>query len=450
MARNRFNVKLSAVLFVILMLTVPQAARANGDFTIERAIDGETIQLSDGRRVRLIGVNATNVRPLLAERYQLTPDQISQLPLANLSAEATEYIQQHAVGKNIILSYDPAFERRGHEDSEGRVLAYVWYTTYSSSFEEGSALGVQAQDRLLNQEMIMMGHGLADTSVPFLQQEIFLEHEKSAANARRGFWRSASQMYQDLLQKAQGSQSASTAGFVGEEAREVSLKSARATYEKLIQMNPKDFRPYYERSWLGANPVHDQVSEENLKDIDRAIALSPFQPKVYMQRVFVLRLLERHDEALEVYERVVSTAAKFGLGSAVTDLAKAELEKSGWEDITADYEQRIRAMQAVRATINEDHFLFYMSRVKVFGEKMPEEERAIFEKVSNMGRFASFETKHQELLASASPHAILYQTQWGLHGMRAPEQVIKWMETVGEAPQSFEEAAKPASPAPAA
>lgn len=421
-------------LLFLLLLNTP-SLYASADFTIERSLDGETLLLTDGRRIHLIGVNTTNIHSSLSERYKLTADQISRLPLSNVIPDAVNYIQQHAAGKNIILSYDPANESRGHLDESGRMLAYVWYTTYTSAAasedSEGAAkyLGVKSQDRLLNQELISMGLGLVDTKDPFIQQEAFLEDEKRAAEAKRGFWRSASELYQELMGKAQGSQSASTAGFVDEKARELSLQSARATYDKLIEMNPKDFHPYYERSWLGANALHNKVTRNNLEDIDKAISLSPFQPQLYMQRVYLLRLLGRPDEAIEAYARVLSAASKLGMRSPVSELAEAEIEKSNWSEEISEPVRRAQALQAVRATLNEDHFLFFMARYLSYKEgEVPENMKSLYEKISKMGRFAEFESKHEELLSTGDAHAILYQTQWAQNGLKTPEDAIKGME----------------------
>ena len=359
------------LLFLSFCIVFIPQLHAN-ELSIERAVDGETVLLTDGRRVRLIGVNTTAIHAALNQRYKLTPDQISQLPLSSISQDAMEYIRLHVVGKNIILSYDPANERRGHVDAEGRILAYVWYTVYSSAPSEtegaGKYLGIISQDRLLNQELITMGYGLADTSAPFMQQESFLDQEKEAADKKRGFWQSAANFYQDLMRKAQESQSTSTAGFVGGEARKLSLTSARASYEKLIQLNPKDYRAYYERSWLGANAVHDQVTEDNLKDIDTAISLSSFQPKLFLQRFYLLHLLGRYEDSQEAYDRAVRSAAKFGMPRAVSELAGAEIEKSEWAGEVSKPTQRIRVMEAIRATLNEEHFLFWMAHYKSYGK----------------------------------------------------------------------------------
>jgi tetratricopeptide (TPR) repeat protein len=365
----------------------------------------------------------------------LRADQIGQLPLANIPQEAVDYIQLHAAGKNIFLSYDPAFEKRSHLDAEGRILAYVWYTTYSSGAMDDSGgakfLGVTSQQRLLNQELIMMGLALADTESNFVQQQIFLEQEQEAAKTKKGFWRSASEMYEDLMRSAQGSQTASTAGFVGEKAREVSLESAKQAYDKLIQMNPTSYRPYYERSWLGVNAIHDKVTEDNLKDIEKAIELSPFQPKSFLQKYYLLRLLGRYDDSLESYDRAVRLGSKLGMLSAVSDLASAEFEKPLWEEERRDPKKRARALQALRATLNEDHFLFWMARYHFPESEAADEMITLYSKISKMARFQEFEEKYPELKAGDA-HAILYRTQWAREGIRNPEGVLRAIETVGE------------------
>ena len=68
----------------------------------EQVIDGDTIELSDGQRVRLQGINAPELREVWGK-------------------EAKQFVQEKVGNQQIELEYDSKLF-----DSYGRLLAYVW------------------------------------------------------------------------------------------------------------------------------------------------------------------------------------------------------------------------------------------------------------------------------------------------------------------------------------
>ncbi|WGL15507.1 thermonuclease family protein [Microbulbifer bruguierae] len=75
---------------------------------LQKVIDGDTLRLRDGRRVRLIGVNA----PELAHgKHKAQP----------LAREAREFTERFLAGGDLELVYD-----RDRHDNHGRVLAHVY------------------------------------------------------------------------------------------------------------------------------------------------------------------------------------------------------------------------------------------------------------------------------------------------------------------------------------
>ncbi len=123
-----------------------------------RVIDGDTLELVDGTRVRLIGVDT----PELGRFGQ---------PAQPLAHEATRFTQQFLAGGPVRLQNDP-YEQ---QDRYGRRLAYVW-----------------VEDRMLNEELLRAG--LARTRIEFHYAEAmkvrFSLAEQEARQARRGLWAS--------------------------------------------------------------------------------------------------------------------------------------------------------------------------------------------------------------------------------------------------------------------
>ncbi len=84
------------------------APLGEGTYRVQRVVDGDTLKLEDGTRVRLIGVNTP----------EMTTDTGTPEPWAT---EATEFTEAFVANKDIRLQFD-----RERLDQFGRTLAYVW------------------------------------------------------------------------------------------------------------------------------------------------------------------------------------------------------------------------------------------------------------------------------------------------------------------------------------
>ncbi|MCZ6690058.1 MAG: thermonuclease family protein [Planctomycetota bacterium] len=130
--------------------SLPQQAR------VERALDGDSVIISGGRQVRLIGIDAP-------ERGE---------PLAD---EAREWARSKLEGRWVRLEYDEETS-----DRYGRLLAYLW-------------LEQAGQEVLVNEEIV--GQGLA-RSYPYPPNLRYRNRiarvEKKAREARDGIWQADS------------------------------------------------------------------------------------------------------------------------------------------------------------------------------------------------------------------------------------------------------------------
>lgn len=119
-----------------------------------RVIDGDTIELAGGERVRLIGVD--------------TPESVDpRRPVERFGKEASEFTRRLAEGKSVRLEYDE--ETR---DQYGRTLAYIY-------LPDGT---------LLNAEIIRQGYGYAYTRFAYRRAEEFVRLEREAREHGRGLW----------------------------------------------------------------------------------------------------------------------------------------------------------------------------------------------------------------------------------------------------------------------
>ena len=121
-----------------------------------RVVDGDTIVIDGGEKVRLIGVD--------------TPETVDpRKPVQRFGHEASRFTLQLLLDQRVKLQFD---QRR--VDRYGRTLAYVYL----------------ADGRLANEEIIRNGFGYAYTKYPFAQpmMERFRAAEREAREVGRGLW----------------------------------------------------------------------------------------------------------------------------------------------------------------------------------------------------------------------------------------------------------------------
>ena len=119
-----------------------------------RVIDGDTIELEDGRRVRYIGID--------------TPETVDpQKPVQCFGKEASLENKKLVEGKQIEMEKDIS-----ETDQYGRLLRYVW-----------------VEGIFVNEYLVREGFAHAVTFPPDVRyQELFLEAERKAREEGKGFW----------------------------------------------------------------------------------------------------------------------------------------------------------------------------------------------------------------------------------------------------------------------
>ena len=150
------------VALIAAFFNPPSQDVISGDLAfVQRVVDGDTLLLGTGERVRLIGVDTPETkRP--------------NTPVQYFGKEATAFTRRMVEGKRVRLGFDPANAHLKHRDRYGRTLAYVF-------LEDGT---------LLNSEIIRQGYGFAMTQYPFARMDEFRRLEREAREQRRGLWNS--------------------------------------------------------------------------------------------------------------------------------------------------------------------------------------------------------------------------------------------------------------------
>lgn len=135
--------------------SAPVEIGESGFYRVHRVVDGDTVVLDGGTRVRLLGVDTPETK---------APDR----PVEPLGPEAAEFTRSHVEGRMVRLQFD-----RERKDRYDRLLAYVFI-----------------DDWFLNEELIRHGFSRAQLQYPYgsAMKRRFRAAENEARQARVGIW----------------------------------------------------------------------------------------------------------------------------------------------------------------------------------------------------------------------------------------------------------------------
>jgi micrococcal nuclease len=127
---------------------------------VVRVIDGDTIEVEGGEKVRLVGVD--------------TPETAHpSKPVERFGKEASDFTRKALVGEKVFLVLDSNSAGTKHRDRYGRLLAYVW----------------RERDKLdFCAELVRQGFAFAYLKYPSDRGEEFLVYQREARDAKRGLW----------------------------------------------------------------------------------------------------------------------------------------------------------------------------------------------------------------------------------------------------------------------
>ncbi len=166
--------------FLLLFLLAGYAAAQPLEVT--RVIDGDTFELSDGRTVRLIGIDTPETY-VTGKLFADVSRRGSSVEVQRaLGYRATDHARHLVERKAIGLSFDPANVATGHRDRYGRILAYVWV--------------LDADGRpsfMVNERMLTDGYAYAYLRYPYGEMDRFAALYREARSQGRGLWGDTSQ-----------------------------------------------------------------------------------------------------------------------------------------------------------------------------------------------------------------------------------------------------------------
>lgn len=144
------------------------AAADNGYIYVDRVVDGDTLKLSNGERVRLIGIDTPEVhysQKLVRDAKKSGKDVKA---IQALGSKASEFTKLLCDGKKVRLEFD--VQKR---DRYGRLLAYVY-------LEDGT---------FVNAKIIEEGYAQMLTIPPNVKHsDRFVELQRQAREKKKGLW----------------------------------------------------------------------------------------------------------------------------------------------------------------------------------------------------------------------------------------------------------------------
>ena len=148
------------------------SARSDSDneyFTVERVVDGDTFKMSNGDRVRLLGIDT----PEKYDSKKLDNDSRStgkdKKTIQTLGKLASDYVKGFVEGKKVKLVKEPNYQDK---DQYGRLLRYVY-------LQDGT---------FVNARIIKDGYGQVYESFPISKLDEFRKLQKEARDNKRGLW----------------------------------------------------------------------------------------------------------------------------------------------------------------------------------------------------------------------------------------------------------------------
>lgn len=130
--------------------------------TVSRAVDGDTLVLSDGRRVRFIGVDS--------------PEYTSKVE--PYGKEASDFTKGYLTGKTVYLEKDVS-----ETDKYGRLLRYVWISIPASINDS------EIRTKMFNAILVLNGYAQIATYPPDVKyQDYFIKYNSEARDGKKGLW----------------------------------------------------------------------------------------------------------------------------------------------------------------------------------------------------------------------------------------------------------------------
>ena len=166
-------------------------------YKVQKVIDGNTIQLLNGERVRLIGVNVSTFDNQEHNQKSASDLKLEFENFKKMAGKSQGFLKKLVEKNEVFLVFDPADQSADHKDREGNILAYVYgkgkteqYVAYSISLwtRTYEKLADKMNHLNVNATMIQAGYGFVNAKYPFKRKKDFDQLQEEAKKSKIGIW----------------------------------------------------------------------------------------------------------------------------------------------------------------------------------------------------------------------------------------------------------------------
>lgn len=208
--------------------------------TVGRVVDGDTIETSDGRKVRLIGVN--------------TPESTTRVE--EYGKEASQFTTSELSGKKIWMQKDVS-----DTDRYGRLLRIVWVDIPSDDMDEN-----EIREKMFNAHLVLNGYAEPSTYNPDVKySEYFREFGREAREANKGLWALGDEgtTKGDLDSAAASSSSSSSGNASGSGSNDSSGTASSTGSSTESYQNCTELRKVYPSGVPSTHPAYDSKHDRD-------------------------------------------------------------------------------------------------------------------------------------------------------------------------------------------
>jgi len=153
---------------IVLLVVLLSCSNANKYYVVKSVIEGDTIRLSNGKIVRLLGVDSPESRVGKKLNDDVKRTGFSAAVLQSMGTNALEFTKRYLTGRTVRLEFDSV-----KRNKKGKLLAYVF-------FEDGT---------FINKKVIEYGFGFFVADFPYMKyQDILQQAHRDAKEGKKGLY----------------------------------------------------------------------------------------------------------------------------------------------------------------------------------------------------------------------------------------------------------------------
>jgi micrococcal nuclease len=166
----------------------------DGDITVAHVLDGDTVELSNGTRIRLLGIDCPETETSGKTTRDMEFTGLSEESLHQIALDAKAFMEEVALGQLVRVDTDIVNGNINHLDKYGRTLAYLkiqWKDVPERIvYMEGKKRAKRYKKRWISLNALMLRYGYAwvYTRYTFTNKKAFRGIEKEARGGRIGLW----------------------------------------------------------------------------------------------------------------------------------------------------------------------------------------------------------------------------------------------------------------------